>query len=244
MRVSAHAEVIVPPGGGHGQDAHCVVPRDGLLAVADGVGGVGRHGGVASRAAIDELCAAVAEARGDGALPMGREAMFGALARCEAAIAEAVARTPDCGRANTTLTACVVSEATGAASFLHVGDSRAYLVRGDTVRQLTRDHTTAGLFEEPDAAPAEGVPKGALVAYLGGSGPSPADFFVHELRAGDRLVLCTDGLVPCVSLAEIVDAAGSAGPEESCKALIRLAGEREPEDDVTLVIAMIDDASS
>ncbi|MGW5424717.1 MerR family transcriptional regulator [Streptomyces sp. NPDC003943] len=212
------------------QDAAHAGPR--LLAVADGFG---PEGGRAARAAVAALesvprqasrAGDVLNALEDG-VRAGNEAVAGLAA-------------PDSG---TTLTAAVL---TGTRLTLgHVGDSRAYLLRaadGELVR-LTRDHTVVqALVDAGELDPAEAAdrPDRALLlrALDGRDVPPEPELGVGEVRAADRLLLCTDGLSALVPHEEIrLALAGGGTPETTARALITLARGLGGPDNVACVVA-------
>ncbi|RUL88100.1 PP2C family protein-serine/threonine phosphatase [Tautonia sociabilis] len=140
----------------------------------------------------------------------------------------------------TTLTLCQsVGPSLGV---VHVGDSRAYIYRKNSLQRLTKDHTLAQLMidlgeADPDSPEVQRV-RHVLSNALGVGG---ADVFVefsrHDLADGDRLLLCTDGLTDLVSDAEIalvLDA--HPRPADACQALVNLALDRGGKDNVTVVV--------
>jgi serine/threonine protein phosphatase PrpC len=161
-----------------------------LLAVADGVRGSG--GDRASAAAIDAL-------KPLETLAVPAEDLLGALAEAvneaDRAIGEIAASTPT-GEAVTTLTALVWSGSRLA--LVHIGDTRAYLMREGELFQITHDHTyVQSLVDEGRLTTEEAAshPQRSLLAraLTGTGGPQP-DLSVHEAKAGDRYLLCSDGL--------------------------------------------------
>jgi serine/threonine protein phosphatase PrpC len=140
----------------------------------------------------------------------------------------------------TTLTAACTA---GLAAFIvHAGDSRAYLLRGGTLRRLTRDHTLAQDLVDsgraaPDSAQARRVGH-VLTNYLGGpGGGGAAEVYQLGLADGDRLLLCTDGLTDLVSDDEIGRILVlHREPGSACRALVDLALERGGRDNVTAVL--------
>ena len=141
----------------------------------------------------------------------------------------------------TTLT---VAYSVGADAFVvHAGDSRAYLLRGGVLHQLTRDHTVAQSLADAGLIRPEQVHTHArrhvLTNYLGGPpfGLEP-DCLTLRLLAGDRLLLCSDGLT------EMLDDDGIAAalarhddPDAACSALVDLALEAGGRDNITVVLA-------
>lgn len=125
---------------------------------------------------------------------------------------------------------------------LHVGDSRAYLHRGGSLTQLTRDQTLAQMLIDvgqlaPDSPEVRRV-RNVLTNSLGVNGGDVfVEFHHHELRDGDRLLLCTDGLSDLVAdpeIAGLLDA--HPEPADACKALVDLALDRGGNDNVTVVV--------
>lgn len=185
-----------------------------LLAVADGVGGVS-GGEQASAAAIATLSRRFYEA-------LATQDLRGSLT---AAIREAndvvVRHAADRGESSaTTLVAAAIRRRE--ATIANVGDSRAYLVRGSAARQITTDHS--------------GVRPNEITRFVGDERGVQPDVFVESLRAGDRLVLCSDGLTRHVRDGEIAPRVAKAEPSDAASALVDLANERGGEDNVTVVI--------
>jgi protein phosphatase len=125
----------------------------------------------------------------------------------------------------------------------HAGDSRAYLCRGGSLRQLTRDHTRvqelvdAGMMTREEAATHR--LRNVLTNVLGGGVPL-TDVDVHRvlLTGGDTLLLCSDGLYDVVKDDEIAGILGASGSAEgACRSLIDLALERGAPDNVTAVVS-------
>jgi protein phosphatase len=137
----------------------------------------------------------------------------------------------------TTLTALVIRDHN--AFLAHVGDSRAFLIRGRQIRQLTEDHSlVAELVREGvlNASEAEHHPSAHVVLRALGlaqdvtievQGPLP-------LRSGDMLALCTDGLTRQVKSHEIRRLAESLAPHRACEGLVSLANERGGPDNITV----------
>jgi len=125
----------------------------------------------------------------------------------------------------------------------HVGDSRAYLCRGGSARQLTRDHTRvqmlvdSGVLTRQEAATHR--MRNVLTNALGG-GRALADVELHRIRLepGDALLLCTDGLHGTATNEEIASIlCRSPSSEEACRAFVGLALDRGAPDNVTAVVS-------
>jgi len=202
-------------------------------AVADGLGG---HAGgdVASTLAVETLRAELPAllAQGLGA----RAALPEALRRANAAIYAASRGTAQAGMA-TTCTAVLVDGGEGVVA--HVGDSRAYLLRGQAVRQLTTDHSLAGELARR-GAPVETeahAQRHVLTRVLGTAPDVEIDCVPAALSAGDVLVLTTDGLhnaVPAEEIGAVVRAAPD--PEDACRTLLGLANARGGVDNASAIV--------
>jgi protein phosphatase len=204
-----------------------------VLAVADGVGG--GAGARASAAAVDALKPLEA-----GAVPAGEllAALAAAVADAERAVRDIAAGAE--GEAVTTLTAMVFAEAHVA--LVHIGDTRAYVLRGGELSRLTADHTwVQSLVDEGRLSPAEAdshPQRALLVRAITGRGGHRPDLSLHDVAAGDRYLLCSDGLTRTVPT-EAVEAVLTAGtePDEAVDRLIALAHEVGAPDNVACVVA-------
>lgn len=122
----------------------------------------------------------------------------------------------------------------------HVGDSRAYLIRGHSIEQITVDHSSvaeyvdAGLITEDDAK--LHPQRSELTRSLGIDGSVEADIYTRQIKPDDYLVLCTDGLTNMVSDTDIRDIV-TGGAANKCKKLVDLANERGGVDNVSVIVA-------
>lgn len=126
----------------------------------------------------------------------------------------------------------------------HVGDSRCYLIRGDTAQQLTTDHTLARQLVESGGLKPEDEANSkwsnVLWNVLGGSTESKlvAEVRHFELQVDDQIVLCSDGLHRYVDSAQLVEIlANSETPRRACERLIEIANDAGGEDNVTVIVA-------
>lgn len=126
-----------------------------------------------------------------------------------------------------------------------VGDSRAYIVRDGQAIQVTKDQSLmqrlvdAGELTEEEAAASER--RNIILQALGPEPKVKVDLTHQELRRGDALLICCDGLSNLVKkeeMAEIVT--GEAAPERACERLIALANERGGNDNITVIVARVD----
>ena len=216
-------------------------PEALLFVVADGVGG--RPGGaIASQTAVTSLVEYMGRAAGCfHNFDVERENEF--LEQLEAGVREAHQRivAEHGGREGPATTLTMATLVWPRAYIVHAGDSRAFYLRKGLLRQLTRDQTTgeymvdAGAWTEEQARVAPMA--GALVSALGADELTPVVGLV-DLRPGDVLLLCTDGLTRHLSdqrIAAILESASDA--QSACRALVDAALAEGGSDNVTVVVA-------
>jgi protein phosphatase len=153
-------------------------------------------------------------------------------------IADAVAKSKDLEGMGTTLTALRFNGAQ--VGLAHVGDSRAYLLRGDLLSQITHDDTYVQYLVDsgkltPDEAK-EHPRKSVILRALLGSEVEP-DVSIREARAGDRYLLCTDGLSDVVSTDTLAETLRIPDPQEAADRLVELALRGGGPDNVTVIVA-------
>ncbi len=131
---------------------------------------------------------------------------------------------------------------------VHVGDSRAYLYRGGELEQLTRDHTLmADLLRSGDIQPADVAKhrfRHVITNVVGGSDVGVnVEAHALEVEAGDRLLMCSDGLTEMVT-DDVIAATLRAepDPEPACRTLLAKANEAGGRDNITLLIVRFDPA--
>ncbi|MFP8879579.1 MAG: Stp1/IreP family PP2C-type Ser/Thr phosphatase [Myxococcota bacterium] len=222
------------------EDSFLVAPKLGLYLVADGMGGH-KAGQVASELAVEYALGAVGRTHGSVASMTDRLAALVSAANREI-FARARSR-PELRGMGTTLVAALTGE--GCVALAHVGDSRAYLIRGQGIRQLTHDHSVVGDLvrrSEITEQDARSHPhRHVLTRALGVRSDVEADFAELSTCVGDTFVLCSDGLTGRVrdhEIGQIVLSAPSL--DDACQRLIQTANERGGEDNITVVIVRPD----
>lgn len=224
------------------EDALHVDARRGVFLVADGMGGHAA-GDVASRTAIRTVDELVSAAKG-GVDPAERvEQLVEAARRANEAILSDAERVPERAGMGTTLTVFATLPGVATRAVVHVGDSRAYLLRDGTLTQLTTDHTWVQRQVElgklsPRRARVHPY-SSVLTNALGVPETDRIDTVVGDARPGDLYLLCTDGLTTVLEddtiqsilsedhdlagwARELVDAANQAGgPDNVTVVLIR-----------------------
>lgn len=211
------------------EDSFLVDERLALFAVADGLGGH-QAGEIASRDALEAMRAAVA-----GGAPLNEAILAANRSVYERASADEGLR----GMA-TTVTAVVP---TGGAAVLigQVGDSRAYLLREGELHRLTDDHSLVEeLVREGRITPEQAAvhPQRAIITRALGLDPNvEVDLSTTDVRAGDRVVLCSDGLTTMVREREIEQIARSEpDPARAADRLVASANQAGGEDNITVVV--------
>jgi serine/threonine protein phosphatase PrpC len=220
------------------EDSVYAGPR--LLAVADGMGGHAA-GEVASAVAIASLAPLDEDAPGADLLAALKQAAHAANAH----LRDMVAADGALQGMGTTLVALLFSGSR--LGLLHVGDSRCYLLRGGELTQITHDHTLVqtlideGRITEADAN--THPQRSVITRVLDGRDDVELDLSVREARAGDRYLVCSDGLTgPVGSLDTLREALHLEDPQEAVDRLVQLALRGGGPDNVTVVVADIVDA--
>ncbi|CCH17389.1 MULTISPECIES: PP2C family protein-serine/threonine phosphatase [Micromonospora] len=207
-----------------------------LVAVADGMGGMAA-GDLASSLTIDAVAPLDVETPEDALVA----ALQDGIALATARIRQAVADDPERQGMGTTLTALLFARTGSCLALAHVGDSRAYLFREGVLKQVTRDDTFVQMLVDQGVITADQAsshPRRAVVTQaLQGEDVSPS-YATMVPRAGDRWLLCSDGLSNVVrpdTLAEVL----TTYPDRSACAgkLIDLALHAGGPDNVTVVVA-------
>ena len=164
-----------------------------------------------------------------------------AVEQADATIVEAARERAELAGMGTTLTLAYHYE--GELLVVHVGDSRAYLFRDETLRQLTRDHTVVAEMVrrgELDLAEVRRHRLRHIITNVVGGTEAGVEAEAHilKLRGDDGLLLCSDGLTEMLSHAEISAVLrGEPNPEAACTRLISLANERGGQDNITAIVA-------
>ncbi|CAN2229591.1 PTC1 Serine/threonine protein phosphatase [Candidatus Nanopelagicaceae bacterium] len=210
-----------------------------VIAVADGMGGHAA-GEVASRIAIsklEEISSVITNAEID---PDSAEDIFSdALVTIDAQLKSESDEDPKLSGMGTTLTSLFISGER--ICLLHIGDSRAYRLRGNSFEQLTQDHTVIqellnqGAISQADVA--THPQRSVLTQVLMGEGISSAPLLILEGKAGDRYLLCSDGLSSVLTEKEIKSILKGKDRSSTVDALIDATYINGAPDNVTVVIA-------
>lgn len=224
----------------HNEDACFIIPERNVYIVADGVGG-NSGGEIASRTAIYEITQYVHEKElSEDAKPLEvRDYLAAALDRANLAIREKSDGKPAEQSMATTIVICCIRGKY--AYFAHLGDSRAYIMRGEKMLQITQDHTyvnalvKAGMITEREALTHE--KRHMITKALGTETELSPDYEQVEIMENDRILLCSDGLYGEVSEKDMARIAqdSSLSMGQVCERLVEMANEAGGEDNITVV---------
>jgi protein phosphatase len=225
------------------EDAWLCDTERGLFIIADGMGGHAA-GEEASAAAVRLFNDALSTPRLHTALVAGEDAVralfHDAFNAANKAIVQLGKAYPDWAGMGTTAVLAYLAD-----DLLYVanaGDTRAYLVRDDHPAILTRDHTVAALMVENETLTVEEMRehplRNRLTLVLGDDdGEIDPAFSVHQVRPGDRIVLCTDGLWNMIEDDEMVQIVNfSASAHEAVYSLIAAADDAGGRDNISVIV--------
>lgn len=207
-----------------------------LLVVADGMGGH-RGGEVASQMAVEAVRAAF---QGGGDSPP--EVLRAALERANQQVNEASQRDRSLNGMGTTCVAMLFGRG-GQAWVAHVGDSRAYRLRGGQLTQLTDDHSIVGELVRMGRISAEEArthpQRNEILRAIGTQETVAVDLEAVPVQPGDRFLLCSDGLYGMLTDAEIAEVLRGEGPNDAARILVDRANERGGVDNISVQIAVV-----
>jgi serine/threonine protein phosphatase PrpC len=235
----------------HNEDAYLLLPEESLFCVADGMGGHA-SGEVAARIAVEEMAEffrmtgrdeeATWPYKMNPALGYDENRLLTGVKLANLRIFERAATDERLRGMGTTMVAAHFPKSGDALLVGHVGDSRAYLARNGTLRQLTEDHSLLNDYRKSRALTPEEIEafphKNVIVRALGMKDVVEVDLVSERFQEGDVLLLCSDGLsgmVPDARIAEILrghprDLRGAA------QALVDAANEGGGQDNVSCVL--------
>jgi serine/threonine protein phosphatase PrpC len=223
------------------EDSGLVSPQ--LIAVADGMGGHAA-GEVASRIAVEvlqSLTPALVSAEIDE--DSAEDLLMHSLHSIDVEISLVTDEDIEKRGMGTTLTALLIRDKY--ISLLHVGDSRCYRLRGNTLEQLSNDHTVIQeLLDQGAISEAEAIEhpqRSMLTQALRGDGDVTPVLQMYEIKKGDRYLLCSDGLSGVLTEKEIKIALKKSDKDEAVKFLVDATYVNGAPDNVTVLIADISD---
>src|SRR5688572_18322868 len=230
LRYAAHSDRGLIRDGN--QDSVYAGPR--LLAVADGMGGMAA-GDVASNIVIAAMAPLDEDVPGDALV----DALRGAVDTANQQLRDTVDANPHLEGMGTTLTAILFSGTK--LGMVHIGDSRAYLLRNGEFAQVTKDDTYVQMLVDEGRISAEEASshpqRSLLTRALDGRDIDP-EYSVRQVLPGDRYLICSDGLSGVVSAETIGDSLREyTDPQQCVERLVALALRGGGPDNITVVIA-------
>jgi serine/threonine-protein kinase len=213
--------------------------RGAIAVLADGVGGL-NYGEVASRLAVETALKTFREAAREQSTQQLITQMFNAA---NIAVYDKGMEDHGKSRMATTLTLALLRN--NEITVGNVGDSRVYLVRKTTVKQLSTDHTYTGmqrkfgLISEQEAKTSEN--RSILTRSVGHEPVIRVDVESTTVFKGDKVVLCSDGLYSHVADSEIADIVSRYSPAQACRQLVALAEQRGTDDNVSVQVLQINE---
>lgn len=207
-----------------------------LIAVADGMGGMAA-GDLASTIAIEAIASVDVPASDEELVP----ALQGAVDVASARIREAIVEDPARDGMGTTLTALLLSPTGTCVALTHVGDSRAYLLRDRVLTQMTKDDTFVQMLLDDGLISAEAAsshPRRAVITKAVQGGAVGGSHQTMTPQAGDRWLLCSDGLSNVVREEALAEALTSHADLPDCaQRLVELALRAGGPDNIAVIVA-------
>ena len=238
------------------EDSFRIVEPLNLFILSDGMGGEA-HGEIASSLAVDTIEKICSSSKGDAEVTLDgtstsenwtepTRVLQNAVFQANFGIYQSSQEHPEQRGMGATLTAGWINGSK--LSLAHVGDSRAYLLRTGSLQQLTNDHSLVaeqvrrGIITPQQAEESE--MQSVLLRALGAHPEVDVDLDEFELFPRDVLLLCSDGLTRMVTEPEIAGTLqAETDPEKAAQKLVDLANERGGLDNVTVIVARLQDES-
>lgn len=256
MRIEAGARTDLGRVRKNNEDCYSIDSSLQLFVLSDGMGGQA-HGEVASKLAVQTVLTHCRQAENSRATPIFGDTspdvsdrtnrLASAIRLANRKVFETAAVNPEqMGMGATVVAAWVEAQRL---SIAHVGDSRAYLLRGGTLEQLTADHSLVaekvrvGIMTPQEAEASE--MQSVLTRAVGTSSTVEVDTDEQALLAGDFVLLCTDGLTRMVTDPEIASMLlTSTSAQESAERLVDLANDNGGVDNVSVIVLRVSEKSS
>ncbi|MBI3183504.1 MAG: Stp1/IreP family PP2C-type Ser/Thr phosphatase [Myxococcales bacterium] len=231
----------------HNEDSYLIDDELQLYVVADGMGGHA-GGGTASRIAVETIDAELRKSREGNENPFASDARLedsplpevirAAVEKACVAIFNAAQDDPRLQGMGTTVISLLIKD--DHAFFAHVGDSRAYLIRGDLIQQISEDHSLvneqikAGMITAEEAKHSRY--KNIITRSVGFEEEVQVDVMGLISEPGDAFVLCSDGLANMMEDRELLELIRNTDLGQAPKKLVELANERGGDDNITVIV--------
>lgn len=210
---------------------------DSWAVVCDGMGGVS-GGQIASALCVEKVAGAIKRGyRERMSVKAAQNLLQSAITTANSYVYERAQAEPEYHGMGTTVVAVIVLKSI--AVIAHVGDSRAYLLKGDSISQLTKDHSLVQLMidngkitpEEAETHPDKNI----ITRAVGVVNFVDVEFDVSDLNSGEKLLVCTDGLSGSVSDEEMINIVNEYS-DSSAEKLVEKALQNGSKDNVTVVL--------
>lgn len=226
------------------QDSYYLKPVGDDLVIAmvcDGMGGA-RAGNVASTLAVETAVTYLEGLSQEAMLQAPGEHLIQAALLANAAVYYRAEQDIACRGMGTTMVAVILSERK--AHILNIGDSRAYQLGEDGVQKVTRDHSVVeDLVHRGELTPEEArshPQKNLITRALGAEPEARTDLYDLELKVGEFLLLCSDGLSNTLTDQELLyEVLYGEAPESCCQRMLEIALSRGAPDNVTAVLIQL-----
>ena len=208
------------------------------VMVCDGMGGH-RAGNVASELAVNVASAYLESLTPEELAEVPNEHLVRGANLANEAVYRKAEQDPDCAGMGTTMVSAIVIG--DKAYILNIGDSRAYHIGEEGIFKISRDHSVVeDMVYRGDITPEEArlhPQKNLITRALGGDMKVEPDLYEKELKAGEFLLLCTDGLSNILTDQELLyEVLHEGTPESCCQRMLDLALARGASDNVTVVL--------
>lgn len=223
------------------EDHYYVDAEQGLFIVSDGMGGHAA-GELASKVVVEVLPRILPprlENIQDLSDPRATETTLDVLSKLSRYVRNESSKSAGISGMGATVVLCLIRN--NHTLIGHMGDSRAYLLRGEQLKQLTTDHSVVQLLIDTGRiTPEQAVrhpARSRITCYVGMQGEALPEARVIELVPDDRLLLCTDGLtgmLPPQTITELLHT--HPDPEHACQALIDAANKAGGKDNITVIV--------
>lgn len=234
----------------HNEDNYLINEELNLFVVADGMGGHagGEYASAICVNTVEEVVTSLelngeSPIESDDPVEVSREKLRYSIQLAGRRIFEKATELPEYHGMGTTAVVLLLDR--GNAIVAHVGDSRVYLLRDGRCDQLTDDHSLVFQKMKEGLITAEQAKthrmRNVITRSLGYQEDVEVDVQVKAVRRGDRFILCSDGLSGHLEPEEIAEVLDRLGPQEGARRLIEIACERGGEDNITAIVARIDE---
>jgi protein phosphatase len=218
-----------------------LLPDGAWAVVCDGMGGA-NAGEVASHQGVEVISKAICQNYSEGASANTvKYLLHDAIWEANSVIYQMAEENPEMAGMGTTVVAAVAAQ--GTIHLCHDGDSRAYLIKGDKITQLTKDHSIVQqLVDAGTLTPEEAKvhpQKNIITRCLGVREGIEIEYGEYPAEAGDLLLLCTDGLTGYVDAPEILEDAQQMEPSALIRSLVEKAKQRGGNDNITAAMIAI-----